>query len=463
MTSVSAPSALRSCETKFWSEVPAVRGGDSPHSASISESVETTRPALQHEQREHRPLLLPGRRDRPVLAFHFERAEDPECGHVPVVTPVGNGSQRRFPASVGRAFPDLGGAGDGPLAGRWRRLRAPLAAGPTLRPCQRTPPISGSTAQAPPRSSWRSSPLLTALAATRPGAAPDRAAPNGAPSSDDTRRLRVRLARQAVPPPAPRARALRRPADRPGDDGTIVRQFHFGIDVSAPNGTPVYATQSGTVSLLHPDVVAIVSGSTEFSYWHLIPTVRSGMHAVAYRTVIGRIQKPWAHVHFSERVGGVYLNPLRPGALGPYADGTRPTVDAIRVARDGSGRLDLVAEVFDDTPLRGRRAVDGQAGHARARPLAPARPEVAAPGWRTAIDFRRTIPSASSFFAFYADGTRQNHASVQGRYRVYLARDLDLRALPSGRYAVEVVAADGHGNSAHSVARFTVRNGSAAL
>jgi hypothetical protein len=247
------------------------------------------------------------------------------------------------------------------------------------------------------------------------------------------------------------------------DDGSVSRQFHFGIDISAPNGTPVYATRSGTVSLPHPGVVAILSGSSEFSYWHVIPTVRSGMHAVAYRTVIGRIEKPWAHVHFSERVDGIYLNPLRPGALGPYADGTRPTVEAIRFARDGSGRLDLVAEVFDDTPLPVARPWTG-------KPVMPAivrwrllGPEVAASGWSTAIDLRQTIPDASSFFAFYADGTRQDHASVQGLYCVYLTRDLDLRALPNGRYAVEVVASDGHGNSASSVARFAVRNGSAAL
>src|SRR5262245_22798413 len=94
------------------------------------------------------------------------------------------------------------------------------------------------------------------------------------------------------------------------DDGSVSRQFHFGIDVSAPNGTPVYATQTGTVVLLHPDVVAVVSGDRELSYWHVLPAVRPGEHAVAYRTVIGHIERPWAHVHFSEKVGGLYLNPL---------------------------------------------------------------------------------------------------------------------------------------------------------
>src|SRR5215211_7553364 len=35
--------------------------------------------------------------------------------------------------------------------------------------------------------------------------------------------------------------------------------FHFGIDISAPDGTPVYATVSGPVVIesAHPDVVAI--------------------------------------------------------------------------------------------------------------------------------------------------------------------------------------------------------------
>jgi hypothetical protein len=247
------------------------------------------------------------------------------------------------------------------------------------------------------------------------------------------------------------------------DDGSISQQFHFGIDVSAPNGTAVYATQSGTVTLPHPDVVAIVAGNREFAYWHVIPTVPSGTHAVAYRTLIGRIQEPWAHVHFAESVGGVFLNPLRPGALGPYTDATKPTVRSIRLAPDGAGRLDLIADVFDATPLT---VAPPWAG----KPVMPALvywrlrgPEVAASGWRTALDFRETIPDASRFFAVYAAGTRQNLASVQARYRVYLARGVDLRSLPSGRYTVEVVAADGHGNSARGVVRFAVRNGAAVL
>ena len=88
----------------------------------------------------------------------------------------------------------------------------------------------------------------------------------------------------------------------------ISKQFHFGVDVSAPNGTPVYATLTGVVSIhpLHQDVVLIdASGGVEFSYWHIIPIVHGGERAVAYETVIGRVERPWAHVHFSELASGV--------------------------------------------------------------------------------------------------------------------------------------------------------------
>src|SRR4249920_248467 len=72
------------------------------------------------------------------------------------------------------------------------------------------------------------------------------------------------------------------------------RQFHFGIDISAPNGTPVYATLSGRVWIhpLHDTTVEIVDGSgTEFSYWHVVPSVRGGEHVTAYETVIGHVKR----------------------------------------------------------------------------------------------------------------------------------------------------------------------------
>jgi len=237
------------------------------------------------------------------------------------------------------------------------------------------------------------------------------------------------------------------------------RQFHFGVDISAPNGTPVYATITGSVHIhpLHDTTVAIVgSGGVEFSYWHVVPTVRTGQQATAYRTVIGRIEAPYGHVHFSERRDGRYLNPLRPGAMGPFVDDTRPRVASVRTVR--AGKFTLVAEAYDETPLAVPRpwhdlpvmpalirwrVVDG-----KGRSVV---------GWRTAVDFRTTIPQASAFDEVWAPRTMQNHVRAPGTYRIYLSREFT--GLRAGDYVVEVMARDTRRNSV--VARFPLEIASA--
>lgn len=218
------------------------------------------------------------------------------------------------------------------------------------------------------------------------------------------------------------------------------RQFHFGVDVSAPNGTRVYATLTGTVTQIghHPDAIAINGAAgLQFEYWHIIPTVRVGSRVVAYRTVIGRVEKPWAHVHFSERRNGVYLNPLRRGAMAPFADDTTPRVVAVRASRG-----EVFADVADATPLLVPAPWS-------ALPVMPALVRWRATGtrrWIVAADFRRIIPAASAFGFVYGAQTRQNHARRPGLYRVRLSG-----ARP-GR-PIEVEVQDVAGNSA----RLTVR------
>jgi hypothetical protein len=249
---------------------------------------------------------------------------------------------------------------------------------------------------------------------------------------------------------------------RIGDGPGGGQSFHFGIDICAANGTPVYATVSGRVSIhpLHRDTVVVTSGGRELSYWHVVPSVSAGSYVRAYATVIGHVEAPWAHVHLSEARGGVYVNPLRRGALAPYADHTKPIVEAVGFERAGRGigrvlrgPTDLVAQVADPHALR-------VPDRWRGKPVVPAlvRWRVARVGrrasaWHTAADFRYALPTCA-FSAVYAVWTRQNKPWRRGRYRVLLAPSWN--APGAGTYRLDVLVADTRGNSTVSAVSFTV-------
>jgi hypothetical protein len=253
--------------------------------------------------------------------------------------------------------------------------------------------------------------------------------------------------------------------------------FHFGIDISCPDGTPVYATITGRayISPSHPETVSVIAdhGNVEFGYWHVVPTVRSGERVIAYRTVIGKVAASWEHVHFAEHRNGVYVNPLRPGALGPYTDTTVPTVRAVSVrpvATSGRsvaaaarrapvrGRVDLVAEACDETPIP-------ISGPWHDKPLTPAlirwrllAGDRVVTGWRTAVDFRLTYPSNDLWSKTYTGWTRQNKKIWDARYGFYLAHGLDTRTLRDGTYLLQVEATDIRGNTGTGSFPLTIAN-----
>ena len=214
--------------------------------------------------------------------------------------------------------------------------------------------------------------------------------------------------------------------------GNQTASFHFGIDISAEDGTPVYAVASGTV-YRYPDAIAVRErDGHEFSYWHVVAAVAEHQ-SVREHDLLGWVKAPWAHVHFAESLRSTYVNPLRPGALQPYVDGTAPTVGPIAPVGNG-----LVADVWDTPPTAPPPPWEGSR-------LTPAlvRWRIDDGPWQTAVDFRRTLLPPERFDDVYALGTWQNKPNRPGRYLIWLTHDLDLTP---GPHRIEVGAADLGGN-----------------
>jgi hypothetical protein len=243
--------------------------------------------------------------------------------------------------------------------------------------------------------------------------------------------------------------------------------FHFGIDISAKDGTAVYAVEGGTVHLEGGRSLSVVStgGGRSFGYWHVVPAVRHHQ-AVARHQLLGRVEAPWGHVHFAESSRKQYRNPLRAGALSPWLDPSSPRIAGISFSRGGkelsplevSGSVDLIVDAWDLPPLPVPPPWANM-------PVTPAllRWRVLRKGktirpWHAPIDFRRTLLPPSLFAVVFAPGTRQNRPNKPGRYRFYLAHAWATRRLPNGLYRVEVSAADVQGNRAHASLPFTIAN-----
>jgi hypothetical protein len=234
------------------------------------------------------------------------------------------------------------------------------------------------------------------------------------------------------------------------------KSFHFGIDISAPDGTPVYAIEPGQAFVTRGRMSVAVKGATRtFGYWHIMPAVRNHQ-SIRLHQLLGYIcsnDGGGQHVHLAERVGGDYLNPLRPGGLGPYVDRTPPRVASVKFLRNGrevdaralTGRVDVVAEIYDATPMHVPAPWSNM----------PVTPETV--GWslshggrliraeRTIINSDHMLP-AKLYDSIYARGTAQNWVGAPGHYRFYIARGLKASRLPAGISRLRIDAGDTRGN-----------------
>jgi hypothetical protein len=245
--------------------------------------------------------------------------------------------------------------------------------------------------------------------------------------------------------------------------------FHFGIDVSAPDGTAVYAVTAGTVHLNvagGPLNIAVTSPGVTHGYWHVRPAVAHGQH-VNQHALLGHVVATQGHVHFTERrPAGPYLNPLRVGALAPFAKQRAPMVDRILAVRGGhvldpnalTDVVDLIAEAHDVTPIPPPAPYTHMPvtpALVRWRLVAHASEVVP---WRTVADFRSALPANSLYHTVYAPGTRQNHPPTPGLYRFQLAPAFDTTAHADGSYRLDVEVADTRGNASRGHLTLTITN-----
>jgi hypothetical protein len=252
------------------------------------------------------------------------------------------------------------------------------------------------------------------------------------------------------------------------------RTFHFGVDIAAPAGTPVYAVAPGKVSYGSPGdvtqnggIVVVEAAGRNFGYWHVAPAVKPGTR-IRLHGLIGHVAaqpEDWGHVHFAESTHGpqgiTYWNPLRRGALTPFFDYGPPVIDAIVTSLPPQalhGLVDLSVKAHDNTPIEVTQAKPpGWHG----MPVTPAlirwrltRAEQPVLQWQVAVDHRGSIkpnvqgspPSDVNFGAVYAPDSTQNHPGVPGVFHFWLERELDTGRYPDGEYLLEVEVSDVRGN-----------------
>ena len=240
-----------------------------------------------------------------------------------------------------------------------------------------------------------------------------------------------------------------------GVGGVLQSSFHFGIDISAPNGTPVYAVAAGTVFNYSDAVTVHQPDGREFAYWHVVSAASEHSH-VSSGELIGYVRFPWGHVHFAEREHNTYLNPLRPGGLEPFTDDTPPVVGDIDVAQQ-NGRLIATASAYDTPPIAPPPPwQDARWAPALLRWRLIRNGSEVLP-WQTAADFS-TWHKPSEYDLIYAPGTVQNRPLAPGKYVFWLTRGLDTQTFPDGTYELEVAASDTRGNTGTSSINFTIAN-----
>ncbi len=183
--------------------------------------------------------------------------------------------------------------------------------------------------------------------------------------------------------------------------------------------------------------------------------------------LLGHVIKGWGHVHFAESVRGAYRNPLRKGALTPFADHTVPNIVSVQLLTPAgalanpqhiAGPVDITANIYDLPPI------------APPPPWDVARLAPASVSWdirdangalvqsNLAADFDFALPPNDLYAWIYAPGTYQNKPYRPGQYIFWVAHGIDTTVLPNGTYTLEVMASDTRNNVGSATLAITVAN-----
>jgi murein DD-endopeptidase MepM/ murein hydrolase activator NlpD len=119
------------------------------------------------------------------------------------------------------------------------------------------------------------------------------------------------------------------------------RIIHHGIDIVAPDLTPVYALTDGVAKWGGGDNYSRFVRVGDFEYVHLADPVAEGTRVRAFTTIIGRVYPGQEHVHLTRWDGGQPVNPLRFGGLSNYADAAPPVLHALGAYREDGTKVDL--------------------------------------------------------------------------------------------------------------------------
>ncbi len=227
--------------------------------------------------------------------------------------------------------------------------------------------------------------------------------------------------------------------------------FHNGVDIQAPEGTPVYPVESGQLIIINgADLGVRTAAKAYFKYMHVTtnPELRTHQRVIAKKTLLGWTQRA-DHLHLTELDRHVVVNPLARGHLAPYVDDTTPVISGIDVS---GGIIGVKAY---DTPAMA--VTEPQVWSDL--PVTPALITFGVRRWNKwliplgtiAWDVRRTLPLNTQFWDSYMLGSYQNKPVIGRRYGGNLAGkyifQLNHRQLPTGQYELYVHVSDTAGNS----------------